>query len=202
MRSIRFHPSFLRQSTEIALLNGMFLHVIYTCVCKYCFGVMSSTLVPWLCFIRNHYHAGNASPMLVPLWGEAIGNLWIPIKNCHLSWPLRVFLPLPGTHTGVTKHLRHCGAQVIWLCWFLLPTGSPRLTSWTMGLTMALSIAPGIGRVQWRASWTGYGSIKRMLCVLVTHPSFPYPGLILSLRPTNERRRYKVTPSLIGWTQI
>ena len=27
------------------------------------------------------------------------------------------------------------------------------------------------------------------------------PGLILGLHPTNERRRYKVTPSLIGWTQ-
>ena len=26
-------------------------------------------------------------------------------------------------------------------------------------------------------------------------------GLILGLHPTNERRRYKVTPSLIGWVQ-
>ena len=26
-------------------------------------------------------------------------------------------------------------------------------------------------------------------------------GLILGLRLTNERRRYKVTPSLIGWAQ-
>ena len=26
-------------------------------------------------------------------------------------------------------------------------------------------------------------------------------GLILSLRPPNKRRRYKVTPSLIGWAQ-
>ena len=28
-----------------------------------------------------------------------------------------------------------------------------------------------------------------------------FPGLILGLRPANERRRYKVTPSLIGWAQ-
>ena len=27
------------------------------------------------------------------------------------------------------------------------------------------------------------------------------PGLILGLRPSNERRRYIVTPSLIGWAQ-
>ena len=26
-------------------------------------------------------------------------------------------------------------------------------------------------------------------------------GLILDMRPANERRRYKVTPSLIGWVQ-
>ena len=26
-------------------------------------------------------------------------------------------------------------------------------------------------------------------------------GLILGLHPANERRRYKVTPSLIGWVQ-
>ena len=26
-------------------------------------------------------------------------------------------------------------------------------------------------------------------------------GLILGLRPSNERRRYKVTPSFIGWAQ-
>ena len=27
------------------------------------------------------------------------------------------------------------------------------------------------------------------------------PGMILGLRRANERRRYKVTPSLIGWAQ-
>ena len=27
------------------------------------------------------------------------------------------------------------------------------------------------------------------------------PGLILDLRPANGRRRYKVTPPLIGWAQ-
>ena len=31
---------------------------------------------------------------------------------------------------------------------------------------------------------------------------FSLPRLILGLRPANERRRYKVTPSLIGWAQI
>ena len=31
--------------------------------------------------------------------------------------------------------------------------------------------------------------------------SYDIPGLILGLRPANERGRYKVTPSLIGWAQ-
>ena len=30
---------------------------------------------------------------------------------------------------------------------------------------------------------------------------WPCAGLILGLRPANERHRYKVTPSLIGWAQ-
>ena len=33
------------------------------------------------------------------------------------------------------------------------------------------------------------------------HGSHNRSGLILGLRPANERRRYKVTPSLIGWAQ-
>ena len=31
--------------------------------------------------------------------------------------------------------------------------------------------------------------------------TFSRTGLVLGLRPANERRRYKVTPSLIGWAQ-
>ena len=33
------------------------------------------------------------------------------------------------------------------------------------------------------------------------HIPYDIAGLIVGLRPTNERRRYKVTPSLIGWAQ-
>ena len=32
-----------------------------------------------------------------------------------------------------------------------------------------------------------------------TSGDFTFPGLILGLRPASERRRYNVTPSLIGW---
>ena len=37
--------------------------------------------------------------------------------------------------------------------------------------------------------------------IITTSVFNAYSGLILSLRPTNERRRYFVTTSLIGWTQ-
>ena len=36
----------------------------------------------------------------------------------------------------------------------------------------------------------------------ISHRSIDAPLMfILGLRPTNEKRRYKVTPSLIGWAQ-
>ena len=38
-------------------------------------------------------------------------------------------------------------------------------------------------------------SVVACLCLL------HYTGLVLGLRPANERRCYKVTPSLIGWSQ-
>ena len=36
---------------------------------------------------------------------------------------------------------------------------------------------------------------------LAKQPKRQYTELILGLRPANERRRYEVTPSLIGWAQ-
>ena len=35
----------------------------------------------------------------------------------------------------------------------------------------------------------------------VVYEQINISGLILGLHPANERRRYKVTPSLIGWVQ-
>ena len=48
-------------------------------------------------------------------------------------------------------------------------------------------------------------SASRVPCVLsivmVSYGNAVGTGMILGLRPANERRRYKVTPSLIGWAQ-
>ena len=44
-------------------------------------------------------------------------------------------------------------------------------------------------------------SLSTSVVVEMTIFSTTCAGLILGLRPANERRRYKVTPSLIGWAQ-
>ena len=42
---------------------------------------------------------------------------------------------------------------------------------------------------------------KRRCYTLPAAVDKAHAGLILDLSPVNERRRYKVTPSLIGWAQ-
>ena len=44
-----------------------------------------------------------------------------------------------------------------------------------------------------------YSTIHKIVIVLA--PMHIYPWVVLGLRPANERRRYKVTPSLTGWAQ-
>ena len=43
--------------------------------------------------------------------------------------------------------------------------------------------------------------MEEISLVTPTLDHFIAPGLILGLRPANERQRYFVTPSLIGWVQ-
>ena len=69
--------------------------------------------------------------------------------------------------------------------------------------------------IEWLWEWTYIAEEQFLLCLVVgaLAPRFASTGhqhqlygiydtgLILGLHPTNERRRYKVTPSLIGWAQ-
>ena len=53
----------------------------------------------------------------------------------------------------------------------------------------------------WASLFASYiSNISKMWSVSLM-PYISYSRLILGLRPANERRRYKVTPSLIGWAQ-
>ena len=49
----------------------------------------------------------------------------------------------------------------------------------------------------WLVTYIGWTHSRNDSCILDIMSS----GLILGLRPANERRCYKVTPSLIGWAQ-
>ena len=58
---------------------------------------------------------------------------------------------------------------------------------------------PWIIPVLWpvlRKVWPSHGAIMNTIAMFSI-----IPGLILVLHPANERRRYKVTPSPIGWAQ-
>ena len=50
---------------------------------------------------------------------------------------------------------------------------------------------------RWRLGMSSIWTYMTMSEMIKNH----YSGLILGLHPANERRRYKVTPSLIGWAQ-
>ena len=74
---------------------------------------------------------------------------------------------------------------------------------------------PGYRPSQWSHSnysnrvISGYGKTNKVYYCNVVHIydtvlallEIQITGLILGLHPANERRRYKVTPSLIGWAQ-
>ena len=52
--------------------------------------------------------------------------------------------------------------------------------------------------IDWLGGWKSkYQTSTGLLC----SEAICYTGLILGLRPANERRRYNETPSLIGWAQ-
>ena len=54
------------------------------------------------------------------------------------------------------------------------------------------------------AEWATSHFLKKYVAEFTdthTHTYTHAQGLILGLRPANARRRYKVTPSLIGWVQ-
>ena len=49
---------------------------------------------------------------------------------------------------------------------------------------------------------SGNGLIPQAMLIFHSRDTNKYSSeLTLGLRPANERRRYKVTPSLIGWVQ-
>ena len=76
-------------------------------------------------------------------------------------------------------------AHDIFKCIFLIKYSCVTVIHWNVFPSVHLAISH-----HWYRQW--------MACHLI---SVPIPGMILDLCPANERHRYKVTPSLIGWAQ-
>ena len=62
-----------------------------------------------------------------------------------------------------------------------------------------------INVLEYMAKGSSWGLVDHMLHGLIQQVAVirvgPKSGLILDLRPANDRRRYKVMPSLIDWAQ-
>ena len=60
-----------------------------------------------------------------------------------------------------------------------------------------------LGRLERFQTLAGFNAVYQDMSVVVStiSASALHAGLILGLRSANERRRYKVTPSLIAWAQ-
>ena len=80
-------------------------------------------------------------------------------------------------------------------------TGPFNLRSGGVLSSTILVSSPLLGPLQWR----GKSARITWVSVIINHVAKSttriHPGLILGLRPANERRRYFVTTSLIGWAQ-
>ena len=69
-----------------------------------------------------------------------------------------------------------------------------------MTVTETRGAAEGVVLPQIEVAW--FTSVQRGQNIISTlRAEYNGPGLLLGLRPANESRRYKVTPSLTGWAQ-
>ena len=146
--------------------------------------------------------------------------------NGSTSWRIRLVICYIYAVFTVTSHERFligpgrcdCNIEHIKSCfWFLR-----QLMSYNSTITPRITLIPHQSFLPHRCVNTPYTKLthncsacpQRLTTVelalyrstvtrkyVTAHSAHPYTELILGLCPTNERRRYKVTPSLIGWAQ-
>ena len=144
---------------------------------------------------------GNAFCITGPLWGESTGHLsFTPLRASNRN----VFL-LPWTN---------CWPNSRFICTVLLDSMTP---TWghCYGLLTGFTVV-SVEEVR-ALTLVGTGLVNTCAAVFTDHRILTfidiwnqrgaaglisYSGQIVGLRPANERRRYKVTPSLIGWAQV
>ena len=155
--------------------------------------------VKWNTMVTEYCHRHLNMFTSTHVWGKTSNNMKWNQHIPHLTPPLDVlqaFGALPSTHTTqfvLVFPMRNCG--ISW--WRNKMAVVVYRFSWFSLLVSGQLMFHG----PWldRAGATPFGAWDRLR---VTKTWLDYTGLILSLHPVNERRRYKVTPSLIGWAQI
>ena len=148
-----------------------------------------------------------------PLCGESNGDRWIPHTKfsdaelwCFIDLRLNKRLSKQSWcwwfETPSCSLWRHCNVCCVVLMASIRWRRRRRLvcsgTAWSHGNRLLGSVAP----VQWRCD-TSHLTTRSVSWSSAPGPTTRtrYAGLILGLCPANERRRYFVTTSLIGWVQ-
>ena len=93
------------------------------------------------------------------------------------------------------------GTKTMWSNWSFLTMTKTFAWPWWGGWVDVRYNDWGDFRRRRAADTSSYRHGSPLLCfVVVSHKFiFPYPGISLGMHPANERRRYIVTTSLIGW---
>ena len=119
------------------------------------------------------------------MWWEARSwwptNLFSAVASCLVNWE-GIFSAANQMSQGFSPH-----QQIAHLGRLLFITMKLHEHHVVRGIHLWLVDFPHRGSVMWKA--------------FPCHGLLSYSGLILGLRPSNGRHRYKVTPSLTGWAQ-
>ena len=152
---------------------------------------------------------GSQLHVMCYVWNLSLMH-YVSLKAIYMiPWHGNVFtlLALWEGNPPVTRRLfAHMaifrGLGVLWLsrtiCW---------TNSWVVGDLRYhdTNVTSGKGQYKWSRKKLGQhttcSTIRFIDPITRIMTGIEYTGLILGLRPANERRRYKVTPSLIGWAQ-
>ena len=115
-------------------------------------------------------------------------------SGCEISPEYISALHLEAFHSDNCERLTIRGFVCVRVCVFFVSVCVPRIIHNVKSINEILcqGNAPHLFEFIFKVSCF----IRHLVGHFIKHS-----GLILGLRPANERHRYKVTPSLIGWAQ-
>ena len=138
---------------------------------------------------------GNTFHITGPLWRDPPVTSGFPSQRASMLFSLLLVLTSCWTNCGIAADVR------------CLNTHVPSVVFWLQGISscsadyapMPSQLVMGLTKITLSAVKKGKTQTDKILCQWSRFADIS--GLILGLCPANERCRYKVTPSLISWTQ-